>query len=222
MSLKAPPHYVLFDLDGTLLDSLPGIEHSVCHACGTVGVPAPGGDLRSLLGPPIRSIFATAVRTEDADLLDRLEAAFRANYDTEGWQRTSCFAGAREALEALSAHGCRLFVVSNKPLHISLKILKREGLFPLFESIYTRDSREPAYGSKAEMVQALLHDYSVPASECLLVGDTAEDVEASRANGVAVAIMEHGYGAIPTDVHLEYRARTFSEFLYCEEMGDVR
>lgn len=212
MSLQAPK-FILFDLDGTLLDSLPGIVHSVSCACRAVGVAEPASDLRMLLGPPIRSIFATVLRTQDAELLDRLEAAFRSNYDTEGWRKTRCFAGTRELLETLRGKGCRLFVVSNKPRHISLRILEWEGIESFFEKVYTRDSRRPAYGSKAEMVRDFLDEAGVSASECLLVGDTVEDIRASAANGMAAALMEHGYGEVPQDVQVRYRLRGFAGFM---------
>lgn len=221
MRSKIPP-FVLFDLDGTLLDSLPGIAHSVKHACSAAGVPEPEADLRTLLGPPIRSILASVVRTEDAQLLDRLEAAFRSNYDAEGWRKTSCFEGVLETLEALRAHGCRLFVVSNKPLHIAVKVLDYEALLPLFEKIYTRDSREPSYTSKTEMVRDFLRDYDVPCSECLMVGDTMEDITASAANGMATAYMEHGYGEVLRDVRVGYRLRSFADFLDSLAIGSAR
>jgi len=213
------PRCVLFDLDGTLLDSLPGIVHSVNHACREVGLPKPEEDFRTLLGPPIRKIFAKVVCTENAEQLDRLEAVFRLHYDAEGWRKTRCFAGARETLELLKGSGRRLFVASNKPIHISLEILENESLLPLFETIYTRDSRQPPYTSKTEMVGDLLNVHSVRCSECLLVGDTMEDIQAAMGNGIDAVLMEHGYGEVSPDVPVRYRVRNFAEFLDCAEMG---
>lgn len=215
------PQYILFDLDGTLLDSLPGITHSVNHACRVVGLPEPQVDLRGLLGPPIRAIFSKAVPTDDTALLVRLEAAFRASYDTEGWQKTTCFEGARTALEALGANKRRLFVISNKPLHISLRILERDALLPLFERIYTLDSRLPAYTSKTDMIQNFLSDYAISSSNCLMVGDTMDDITASAANQMATAFMEHGYGELPPEVQVSFRLRSFSDFLACLAMENA-
>jgi phosphoglycolate phosphatase len=207
------PLCVLFDLDGTLLDSLPGIVFSINHACRAVGLPEPLIDLRSLLGPPIRAILATAAPAADAALLDRLEAAFRSIYDSEGWQMASCFPGARDALHALKAGGHRLFVVSNKPRHIALRSLERESLLPVFERIYTRDSRRPPYTSKSEILQSLLADHQLSPSDCLMVGDTMDDINASAANQIAAAFMEHGYGQLSADVPVSFRLRSFADFL---------
>lgn len=221
MNFEIPP-CVLFDLDGTVLDSLPGIDSSFRHACRSEGVPEPMVDLRPMLGPPIRSIFARTLNANDDELLDRLEAAFRANYDAEGWRKTSCYWGARQVLTALKRRGHRLFVVSNKPQHISVRILEHHSLLPLFEGLYTRDSRKPPYTSKTEMVRQLLTDYDVSGPECLLVGDTMEDIQASTGNGMDAVWMEHGYGEVLPDVPVKYRVRSFEEFLDRAGIGESR
>lgn len=207
------PQYLLFDLDGTLLDSLPGIAFSVHYALDAVGLPDTDALLRRFLGPPIRTIFSKLVPTADHVLLDRLESAFRTSYDSEGWQKTKCYQGAKEMLGAMTSQGRQLFVVSNKPRAVSIRILKREGLLPYFTCIYTRDSRVPPYLSKAEMLSTFLQDYGLLPSDCLMVGDTMEDVAASDVNQIDVALMEHGYGDVFSTVPVRVRFRNFSEFL---------
>lgn len=211
MSFKLPK-CVLFDLDGTLLDSLPGIAFSVGEACRVTGLPEREIDLRQFIGPPIRTIFSRALGTDDAELLDRLEKAFRISYDGEGWQKTPCYPGAREVLEQMRVTGRRLFVVSNKPRHISLRILEREGVLGLMERVYTRDSREPAYASKEEMLGILLKEHELAPTDCVMIGDTMEDVTASAANQIESVFMEHGYGeALPTHP-IRLRLRSFYDF----------
>src|ERR1700739_1021092 len=68
--------------------------------------------------------------------------------------------------------GHRLFVVSNKPRHISLQILEREGMATYFEAVITRDSRTPSYSGKREMIETLLAERGILAEDCLMVGDT--------------------------------------------------
>ena len=215
--------YLLFDLDGTLLDSLPGIAFSVQEACRMVGLPEPKINLRSLLGPPIRTILSRAVATDDPALMDRLEQAFRTSYDNEGWRKTSCFDGARATLGVMKAGGHRLFVVSNKPRLISLKILEREGLLPLFERIYTRDSLSPAR-TKQEMLHEFLSEYGVSSSNCLMVGDTMEDAAAAAAAGMGFVYMTHGYGELAQTpyVPIAYKLDNFSQFLQLMTQEPVR
>jgi phosphoglycolate phosphatase len=217
------PSYLLFDLDGTLLDSLPGIAFSVREASRKVGLPEPKINLRSLLGPPIRIILSQAVGTHDPALVDQLEQAFRTSYDTEGWRKTSCFDGVQDTLVMMKAGGHRLFVVSNKPRPISLKILGREGLLPLFERIYTRDSRTPAC-TKQEMLHELLSEYGVSASDCLMVGDTMEDAAAAAAVGIGFVYMTHGYGELAQSpsIPIAYKLDSFSQFLRLMTQEPVR
>jgi len=215
------PQFVLFDQDGTLVHSLPGIASSVNYACRSVGIPVPVVDLRRLLGPPIRTIFSKVLQTDKAVLLDRLESAFRSHYDTEGWQKTSCFDGVPATLEALKAAGHRLIVVTNKPRHISLRTLEREALLSFFERIYTPDSIQPPCASKADMLRYFLDDFQTSPSNCLMVGDTMDDITASAANQMAAAFVEHGYGELPLDIPVRFRLRTVSELLACMTMENA-
>jgi len=209
------PGCMFFDQDGTLLDSLPGIEYSVRAAFVSCGIPPPAGSLRGIIGPPIRTILSQAGSVTETGVLDALEREFRVSYDSEGWRRTVCFPDAGRVLHALRASGRRLFVVSNKPLHISLQILKAEGIFDIFEGIVTRDSRVPAYSGKLEMTRTLMEERHVAPGNCLFVGDTIEDAEAAVAAGVRFAYMTHGYGDIPEDapVRVDFRFDGFLQFL---------
>jgi phosphoglycolate phosphatase len=208
------PDCVLFDLDGTLLDSLPGIESSVRAAFASVDLPPPHGSLRSLIGPPIRTILALAGKITDEQTLDSLELAFRQDYDTEGWKETVCFPNAAQILLALRRHGRRLFVVSNKPRHISLKNLERENILEVFEAIVTRDSRLPPYSGKAEMLQELLVQRGIPPADSVLVGDTIEDAKAAAQVGVGFIYMTHGYGSLgDLPVSAACCLENFSQFL---------
>src|SRR5580658_355753 len=92
---------LIFDLDGTLLDSLPGIRFSVEAAFRACGLAMGDVDLRSLIGPPIRTILARmAGKQPSGEELDQLERSFRWSYDCEGWKMTPHYEGAAEALRA--------------------------------------------------------------------------------------------------------------------------
>jgi phosphoglycolate phosphatase len=189
------PRCVLFDLDGTILDSLPGIESSVRAAFASCGLPIPRTPLGGIIGPPIRTILAQVGAIADEKTLDALETAFRREYDTTGWQATICFPGAVRALHVMRARGHRLFVVSNKPRHISLRILEKEAILDTFETVITRDSRVPAFTGKEEMIGFLLAQREMQPAECAMVGDTMEDAKAAATAGIGFVYMTHGYGS---------------------------
>jgi len=194
-------HHAIFDLDGTLVDSLPGIAWSVEQALADCGLPSSSVDLKPLIGPSIRSILATAAGVSVSAALDRLERAFRISYDSEGWRMSGCYVGAPEMLERLRTGGIGLWIVTNKPLLAARRILCELGIDSYFEDIVCPDSRTPAYVSKAEALIDLLRRHGLSRAECLLAGDTLEDCHAAVAAGIACALVPHGYGpALPPNL----------------------
>ena len=209
------PHCLLFDLDGTILDSLPGIEHSVRAAFQSCGLPIRKPRLRGLIGPPIRTILSMVGDIADCSVLDQLERAFRVSYDSSGWQKTVCFADANVVLKMMRLYGYRLFVVSNKPRHVSLRILEAQKLLDLFEVILTSDTRNPRFRGKDEMIRQLMAQNKLNADSCLLIGDTMEDALAAATAGIGFAYMTHGYGVItePHAVPVAFKLDGFRQFL---------
>lgn len=209
------PTCILFDLDGTLVDSLPGIEFSVREAFDRCRLPLLNDNLRQMVGPPIRTILSHAGNVLEESTLNTLELAFRASYDSEGWQQAVCFPGAQHVLQALHDGGHRLFVVSNKPRHASLRILDKEQIRQFFEAVITRDSRSPNYGRKEDMVLTLLAERSIDLESCLMVGDTMEDFMAAVAVGIKFIWMTHGYGSAAqlSSLPVAHSLSSFSQFL---------
>lgn len=209
------PRCILFDLDGTLVDSLPGIEYSVRKSFAACHLAAPVASLRPLIGPPIRTILSCAGNITDKRTLDSLEREFRANYDREGWFKSACFPFVHQVLRNLNEHGHRLFIISNKPRHISLRVLEKEEILNLFEAVLTRDSRSPSFAGKDEMIETLLRERSIRPDRCLMVGDTSDDAQAAAAFGIRFVWMTHGYGTLSqgTSSPIAYALDGFSDFL---------
>jgi phosphoglycolate phosphatase len=195
----------IFDLDGTLVDSLPGIEYAVDAALSQLHRRRTVQDLRTVIGPPIRSILQTITDATGEDELDELERLFRKSYDTAGWRKTTCYPGARELLHSLYVNGNRLFLLTNKPLHVTNEIVAMFALRGYFEDVLTPDSRDPFFRDKSEMFRCLMQRHDLAASETLMIGDTAEDYVTAAGSGVPAAIVAHGYGT----------ARIAAEFPHC-------
>src|SRR6185437_10236970 len=122
------------------------------------------------------------------------ERAFRTSYDSEGWRKTSCYPGVAALLHALHEDGFRLWVATNKPQLAAARILRRFEIDWYFEEVACRDSRTPAYESKAHLLAGLVERNGLSPASCLMVGDTHEDAAAACAAGMACAIVAHGYG----------------------------
>jgi phosphoglycolate phosphatase len=185
---------IIFDLDGTLVDSVPGIQWSAEAAMRNCGISRACPDLTPLIGPPVRSILGTAAGTDSCVDLDRLEKAFRTSYDVDGWRRTVCQPGVRPMLDQLQSAGGTLWIVTNKPAHATQLILRELALAGYFQEIVSRDSVTPSYASKGAMVTDLLDRRALSRAESILIGDTLEDCHAASAAGIACAIVPHGYG----------------------------
>lgn len=218
---EAPPvgtlrhaHWIFFDLDGTLADSLPGLRASITEALASCGRTLPDCDLRPFIGPGIRVILRNIddrllnSAISDAEL-DAMEKVFRASYDTSGVLNTQLFPEVTPTLRALKDSGRELFVVTNKPKLATGVLLQRYDLTGLFTEIVSRNSREPAYGSKAEMLADTVQRHTADPSRSLMVGDTAEDMHAAHAVGMPFVHAAYGYGSIHGEGHT--RMEQFSE-----------
>lgn len=179
----------LFDLDGTLVDSLSGIEFAVDHALAVLGLPVRNRDLRPLIGPPIRRIFHQLLPNCEEPQLAKLENAFRDCYDSVGWRKTVLHDNAALLLGALSRAGVQLFLVTNKPSFSTGKILEQLEISRSFQVVLCRDSRTPGFGSKAEMLEYLVGTYNLRREECLYIGDTYEDYLAGAESSIRTAVV---------------------------------
>jgi len=193
--------HVIFDLDGTLIDSAPGIAWSIDEALHSCGLAAADCDVARLIGPPVREILASVSGSAETAVLDQLESGFRRAYDSEGWRRTVCQPGVAEMLWQLLTAGSQMWLLTNKPSLATARILSALKLSGFFQATICRDSGDRHFRSKAEMLSDLLERAHMKRERCLLVGDTAEDWLAARESGISCVIVSHGYGGadLPRD-----------------------
>jgi phosphoglycolate phosphatase len=196
-SAAAYSHYV-FDLDGTLVDSICGIDASARAALAELAPEASLPSLRSFIGPPIRQMLERALRWSDPTRLDALEVAFRRHYDGGGWRDSPPYPDVANTLHRLHTNGATLFVLTNKPPIPAARIIEHLGWTPLFESIVSPQSSQPPFPNKAAAALDLRDRHRLPATTTLLVGDSADDQEAAHAAGFAFAAARWGYGTAAT------------------------
>lgn len=185
---------VIFDLDGTLIDSAPSILASMKAAFDTVGHPPCRAFEPQLIGPPLRETLATLAGTENPALLDALSAAFMAHYDHVGYRAAEPYAGASELLEALCGQGFRLWIATNKRSHPTRLILEHLGWQHHFTGVVSPDTFTPATRSKTEMLGQILARHPLDQRRTLYVGDRQEDLAAAQAHGIQFAYASWGYG----------------------------
>jgi len=197
---------LVYDLDGTLVNSSPGIANSLEIAFAAVGRKLPSVNIRNVIGPPINIIARMIDPSLNDDEVRVIEREYRADYDVNGWRATVAFKGVLGGLQRQRNAGMRLFVVTNKPRIPTEHILINLGMDRFFEGVLTRDMRFPKYASKVEMLAELMMRYQFEPLSALMIGDTREDQEAAQANGIRFIYMTYGYGCVPEAI---LRAGTF-------------
>lgn len=175
---------IVFDLDGTLLDTLEDLADATNWALRRNGLPVRRLDeVRQFVGNGVHRLIERAVpEGTAADLLERTFADFKSYYVVHCQDKTHLYPGIAEMLQTLKAHGYRLAIVSNK---------LQAGVDELYDR-YFRDTVEVAIGERAgiqrkpapDMVQAALNALGVEASEAVYVGDSDVDLQTARNSGL--------------------------------------
>jgi phosphoglycolate phosphatase len=173
---------VLFDLDGTLVDSAPGIHASVRVAVVALGLPEPGpAQLRAMVGPPLQDGFALVFGLSGGDVVRAVDA-YRAHYAAGAMLEAPVYPGIRELLAGLRAGGATLAVATSKPEPFAVRILAHAGLFGEFASVHGA-TFDGAVRHKDQVVAAALARHP-QARDAVLVGDRAQDVLGAAAHGL--------------------------------------
>ncbi|WP_350313388.1 HAD family hydrolase [Dickeya fangzhongdai] len=184
----------IFDLDGTLVDTLPGIAFALRQALGGLGVtPDPAFIVRAHIGGGSGNMLAAAARHHGISDTAALSQRYHALYQAHCLHETVCYAGVKELVAALKAQGARLAVLTNKDDALSHRIV--QALFPpdTFALLYgARPDRplKPDISGLQQVMAAL----GTTSEQCLYVGDTSIDVQTANLAGVAVAYVTWGYG----------------------------
>jgi phosphoglycolate phosphatase len=182
---------VLFDLDGTVSDSAPGILASLRYAFEVNGLPPldPMTE-RELLGPPFYDSLPPIVGD---DLLWPVIESYRARY-AEAMYLSSAFAGVAELLAALQRDGRRLAVATSKPEHYAVPIIEHLGLTRYFETI-GGDELDGSLRTKALVIGKVLERLGNPdPAEVIMIGDRSHDVLGAREHGIDAIGVRWGYG----------------------------
>jgi phosphoglycolate phosphatase len=184
---------VLFDLDGTLVDSAPGIWASVRAAAAELGLPRPTPDqLRAMVGPPLQDGFAAVLGVRGADV-DRAVTAYRACYTAGAMLEVSVYAGIPELLDELADGGATLAVATSKPEPFAVRVLEHVGLLGAFATVHGA-TFDGAVRHKEQVVAAALAAHP-GARGAVLVGDRAQDVLGAAAHGLPC--IGAGWGPAP-------------------------
>lgn len=189
------PH-IIFDLDGTLIDSAPAILASFRDAFSAVSMTPAVPIAADIIGPPLTETLALLSASRDPALIARLADAFKASYDSSGYRHTTAFDGVTEMLQRLMQTGARLSIATNKRIYPTRLILEHLGWQDFFGDVYALDLFTPRLPDKAAMIGRLLGDRGIAAEQAIYIGDRAEDGQSADANHLTFIAASWGYGSL--------------------------
>jgi len=185
---------VIFDLDGTLVDSAPGILMSFENVLKRAGIKPLIPLNESLIGPPLRQTMAILTGVTLCKDLDVLVEHFKESYDSIGYKATRAYDGINSLLSCLQDKQITMAIATNKRMVPTLKILKFLGWEHYFREVGALDSVTPPYKNKASLISALLDKIAVAAASSVYIGDKREDGEAADANQMPFIAVGWGFG----------------------------
>ena len=184
---------ILFDLDGTLTDSGPGIMNAAAYAMEHYGLRYDEALLRRFVGPPLLESFRDFCGFSGEKVIEAVEV-FREYYGPTGIFENSVYPGMEAALNRLKAAGRTLAVATTKLDTSAYRVLDYFGLSPYFD-VVAGSHADGTFSEKAEVLACVLERLGVGAADALMVGDRKYDVEGAAENRVACMGVLYGYGS---------------------------
>ena len=183
---------LIFDLDGTLTDSKPGIVGCLRKVLDARGI-ADAGPLDRFVGPPVEEWVVEILPDGSEEERVALAADYRGCYDREGWKNNSVFAGVGQMLTELRNDGISLYVCTSKQHRFAVRIVDHFGLTGLFRAVYG-DKLEYENHSKIGLLARLIAEQSLDLQSTWMIGDRVFDIEAAHANSIPCLFAGWGYG----------------------------
>ena len=185
--------YLLFDLDGTLTESGPGIMNAADHALKYYGIPGESTEkLRKFIGPPLKESFMGFYGFDEAKAIEAI-AKFREYYNTKGWCENSPYPGVPEMLKSLKECGYVLIVATSKIERLAVKICEYFGLDPYLDDIVGSD--DGSRTKKDEVIRYVFEKNNIQdLSEVIMIGDREHDILGAKSTGIRSMGVLYGYG----------------------------
>ncbi len=196
------PSAVIFDLDGTLLDSVGDLAVALNATLAELGLaPHTQVKVRAMVGGGLAKLLDRALAAHDAALADAVreqaEARLFALYAAKPAALSRLYAGAAETLRALDYAGIALGLCTNKPAAITRDLLQAMGIADSFGAIQGGDADSPKKPDPAGLLHVVEELGAEPATT-LMVGDSMIDVQTARAAKLAgIILVSHGYSVTP-------------------------
>jgi phosphoglycolate phosphatase len=189
---------IVFDLDGTLVDTAPDLTNALNDVLMRRGhAPVPREIIRATVGRGAKIMIEEALRLAGLEEdVDQMLVEFLVHYEANIAAESRPFPGAMAALEGLASAGARLAVCTNKREHLSRKLLQALELEGYFGAVAGRDTFALSKPDPGHLTGAIVLAGGNPSS-ALMVGDSEVDFRTAKAAGVPIVLVSFGYGPPP-------------------------
>jgi phosphoglycolate phosphatase len=186
---------ILLDLDGTLIDSRPGIAASCEAALRALGyTPDPAFDVTPLIGPPLPLVIARLLRSYGDDRIEAGVAAYRTHYGEIGLHMATVYPGVAAAVRRLSERA-RCVVVTSKRKDFASRIVASLEFAGAISGVYGTEP-DGSVDDKALLIAAVLRVEELDPNSTIMVGDRSHDMIGAHANGLRAIGVLWGYGSL--------------------------
>ena len=184
---------LIFDLDGTLLDTGEGIRAALRHTIKELGYPVPTDKtLSAYIGPPIEQAFADLCGLE-GEALQEAAKQFRIRYSTHELLTATPYAGIFDLLGRIRALGAKLAIATYKREDYAKKLLRHYGFHHYAPIMHGSDAN--GFLKKKDIIRLCIEECGAPAPKStVMVGDTAEDARGAEAAGTDFIAVTYGFG----------------------------
>ena len=204
---------IVYDLDGTLVDTLADIAASANHALQALHAPpVDPAQMRGYVGRGVHDLMQQCLKTHDARRIDEGVTIFRTHYAHHLVDRSRLYPGARELLEQFRSR--QQAVITNKPDPFSRQILEALGVAGYFLDIIAGGDRYPHKPDPASLLALMEHTRTTP-EQAVFIGDSPIDIETGKRAGVSTLVVTHGFveEAVLRAAEPDGLVRNFAELL---------
>lgn len=181
---------VIFDLDGTLIDSKESVLASLKYAFEHSGVFTVDYS-KFVLGPPLKESVTQLIPSGQELDVDMVISHFKDYYDSTGYKEAILFEGVETLLSHLKKDNKEIMLVTNKRCIPTERILNMFPVFEVFQCVYSLDSFDPAKQSKSEVLASMIVKENIAVEASVYVGDTNADRLAAHSNLIDFVLMDH-------------------------------
>lgn len=217
-----PVKAVVFDLDGTLLDTIPDLIHAANDMLAEMELPPVSLEMaKTFIGNGMANMVKRLLTRDmhgepDAELFQRAMPIYEKHYGLNLYRNTTIFEGVVEGLELLKAKGLPLGVVTNKVERFTAPVLEAAGLLKYFQLLVCGDTLPKKKPDPLPLLHAAEY-FGVRPQEMLLIGDSPNDTRAARAAGCPVFAVPYGYSQ-GEDIHALQATAVVGSFVEAAEL----